>query len=343
VLFEAGMAMGRFPDRTIIVEIGDLRPMSDTTGRHVIRMDNSIANRQELANRLRTAGCNVELIGTDWHKSGDFAAGVHSADDSDAQHDVNFLDYLDGLSSTELYWLAKAVANREQTINCYSGDSTPPALVSKGFLERVPYDPPYAKAALPHNIPTPAWRYLIDNEAWLIEETIRRNPDRPERLRELEQWSQRLKSKPSADDSIQSIFEQSRLLPTKLWQRFPFGWVLFNHNLSSSNFPLRADNLRCTAEWEETRLELDPDKHTFELKLPQLRWERQPQIFNVIENTSRPYTGTYQIGTPANIQTRIWVEGEPQIYLDVLDDTQRSPVFVIGFKKPPAGSGPPAG
>jgi hypothetical protein len=112
--------------------------------------------------------------------------------------------------------------------------------------------------------------------------------------------------------------------------------------LTSRNFPLRADNLRCTAEWEETHLELDPDKRTFELKLPELRWERQPQVFNVIENTSRPYTGTYEIGTPANIKTRIWVEGEPQIYLDVLDDTQRSPVFVIGFKKPPPGSVPPS-
>jgi predicted nucleotide-binding protein len=71
VLFEAGMAMARSPERTILVEIGNLRPFSDVGGRHAIRMDNSFERRQLLANRLRTAGCTVNLTGTDWHKKGD--------------------------------------------------------------------------------------------------------------------------------------------------------------------------------------------------------------------------------------------------------------------------------
>ena len=32
------------------------------------------AQRQELANRLNTAGCDVVLTGTDWHTAGDFTA-----------------------------------------------------------------------------------------------------------------------------------------------------------------------------------------------------------------------------------------------------------------------------
>ena len=72
VLFEAGMAMGRDEDRTVLVELGEMRPFSDIAGRHVIRLDDSSQRRQELAQRLEAAGCPVNLDGTDWHSAGDF-------------------------------------------------------------------------------------------------------------------------------------------------------------------------------------------------------------------------------------------------------------------------------
>lgn len=72
VLFEAGMAMGQDEDRTVLVELGEMRPFSDIAGRHVIRLDNSSQRRQELAQRLQAAGCPVKLDGTDWHSAGDF-------------------------------------------------------------------------------------------------------------------------------------------------------------------------------------------------------------------------------------------------------------------------------
>lgn len=76
VLFEAGMAMARSQDRTVLVELGSLRPFSDVAGRHAIRLDNSSQRRQDLAMRLRDAGCPVKLTGTDWHTAGDFAAAL---------------------------------------------------------------------------------------------------------------------------------------------------------------------------------------------------------------------------------------------------------------------------
>jgi hypothetical protein len=72
VLFEAGMAMGRDAKRTVLVQVGQLRPFSDISGRHVLRLKNTSPSRQELADRLRTAGCDVNLSGTDWHSVGSF-------------------------------------------------------------------------------------------------------------------------------------------------------------------------------------------------------------------------------------------------------------------------------
>ena len=71
VLYEAGMAMGRSPERTVIVELGKIKTFSDIHGRHAVRLDNSVAKRQDLATRLRNAGCDVRLDGTDWHEAGD--------------------------------------------------------------------------------------------------------------------------------------------------------------------------------------------------------------------------------------------------------------------------------
>lgn len=71
VLFEAGMAMGRNPDRTIIIEFGKIKQFSDIHGRHTIRLDNTAEKRIALKSRLNTAGCAVDNIGSDWLTSGD--------------------------------------------------------------------------------------------------------------------------------------------------------------------------------------------------------------------------------------------------------------------------------
>src|SRR5439155_15843423 len=72
VLFEAGMAFGSHHDRTIMVQIGDIRQVSDVAGRHVVHFQGTPPQRAELRERLKTAGCAVKEGGTDWLTSGNF-------------------------------------------------------------------------------------------------------------------------------------------------------------------------------------------------------------------------------------------------------------------------------
>lgn len=66
VLFEAGMALALYPERTVLVEIGQVRPFSDIGGRAVIKFDGGPASLQKIAGRLRNAGCAVNTNGLDW-------------------------------------------------------------------------------------------------------------------------------------------------------------------------------------------------------------------------------------------------------------------------------------
>ena len=70
VLFEAGMAIGRNANRTILVEVGSLRGFSDVGGRHTVRLSNDSVRRQEFAERLASAGCPVSYETTEWQTVG---------------------------------------------------------------------------------------------------------------------------------------------------------------------------------------------------------------------------------------------------------------------------------
>lgn len=73
VLFEAGMALASHPTRTVVVEIGENRPFTDLGGKVFIRLDSPTA-RQDIAGRLKTAGCDFNLDAkTDWVHKPDFA------------------------------------------------------------------------------------------------------------------------------------------------------------------------------------------------------------------------------------------------------------------------------
>lgn len=66
VILEAGMAFQSHPMKTILVEIGKTREISDLAGRNAIRLNGDPARLNDLANRLDDSGCAVRRTGGDW-------------------------------------------------------------------------------------------------------------------------------------------------------------------------------------------------------------------------------------------------------------------------------------
>ena len=130
VLFEAGLALGRDPDRTLLVEIGWIRPFGEIVGRHAVLLDNSVDKRQALANRLKNAGCDVQTDGTAWHTEGDLE--IHLVDDTLSKEPVAVAAVAD-VASGEVTEISETESDILQMIA--TGGSIPltVAEVARGF------------------------------------------------------------------------------------------------------------------------------------------------------------------------------------------------------------------
>lgn len=59
VLIEAGMAFATAPERTILVQAGQTRAISDIDGFNYVKLDGEFDSRQDFVNRLRKAGADL--------------------------------------------------------------------------------------------------------------------------------------------------------------------------------------------------------------------------------------------------------------------------------------------
>ena len=67
VVYEAGLAFGINPKRTLIVrKPGDFRKISDVDGFNYVYYDGTSQKRNTLVGRLQAAGCSVDTSGNDW-------------------------------------------------------------------------------------------------------------------------------------------------------------------------------------------------------------------------------------------------------------------------------------
>lgn len=79
VYYEAGIADALGRDRTLLIEVGGVKPFSDAAGRHVVRYDGSPARRNALAERLKVAGLRVDTSGSEWLDAGDVSTAIAAA------------------------------------------------------------------------------------------------------------------------------------------------------------------------------------------------------------------------------------------------------------------------
>lgn len=76
VLWEGGMAWARSPDRTVLVQVGRVRPFSDIAGHHILHLTDAAEDRKEFVARLRDAKCDVDTDGSDWLSKGKFVTAA---------------------------------------------------------------------------------------------------------------------------------------------------------------------------------------------------------------------------------------------------------------------------
>lgn len=148
VIFEAGLAFGYKPEKTVLVQIGKTRPFSDIAGIHILNMDNSPQKRHELVSRLESTGCKICDLKNkmDWLSEGDFEKCL--IDSNDLKDNTNFskhkLHKLDKLKDIEIEIL-KSIANAENQgkseveIDFLCEDIEIPRLKMKYHLENLKY------------------------------------------------------------------------------------------------------------------------------------------------------------------------------------------------------------
>jgi hypothetical protein len=74
VLIRLGMALAAFPDQTVVVQIGTVRPVDELRPPNVVRIDGTAEPLQRLARVLKRIGCPVREEGDDWLDPTDFRA-----------------------------------------------------------------------------------------------------------------------------------------------------------------------------------------------------------------------------------------------------------------------------
>ena len=73
VIFETGIAIGTHHRKTVMIQVGDVKPFTDVGGMHIPHFSGDDRSRHDLANRLEDLGCKIDRDGDHWLRAGEFA------------------------------------------------------------------------------------------------------------------------------------------------------------------------------------------------------------------------------------------------------------------------------
>lgn len=126
------------------------------------------------------------------------------------------------------------------------------------------------------------------------------------------------------------LVQRNKSLREKLWEKYPFGYVLFGSSEGNIvSLPFYDGRLFTEAHWEETRIEVSEDKKTITLTVIQPKWKSTNLHVNVSEHAKTVVPN--RVGESFKLGF-VYATNQPQMFFEVLDQNPRTPVYVIGFK-----------
>jgi hypothetical protein len=138
----------------------------------------------------------------------------------------------------------------------------------------------------------------------------------------------------STDKIVAALTERNKSLREKLWERYPFGYVLIGGEGGDIvALPFYKGDLQVEADWGKTNITLDRSQHIAHVEIPQPTWKQDSgPTLRVIVTEAAVWTGHYKIGDPIPVGLVV-VANQPKMFFEVIDDDERTPICVVGFKK----------
>ncbi len=131
------------------------------------------------------------------------------------------------------------------------------------------------------------------------------------------------------------LIEKQKSLGDQLWNKFPFGYILFGGAKEGDRVALpfrKKGDVRFDATWEKTTFEVDATSGLLTVTIPDGHWESYQE--NRVKINVDQVVSTLPFKKNRETPLRhVFVSGQPRPFFELLDDDTTAPVFVIGFKE----------